>query len=125
MPTWKWERRWPIAFAQLADYMAAPYIASGKLVRVLENEGTSGMGLYVYRLSVAPFREGFERYLMKCWSPLDRCQLCADTSQDAVGTHLGKRGTEPRRLTLRLNDEPTVLPRVQIGRPCNSMPAND
>ncbi|MBN0141028.1 LysR family transcriptional regulator, partial [Pseudomonas aeruginosa] len=25
-----------IAFAQLADYMAAPYIASGKLVRVLE-----------------------------------------------------------------------------------------
>jgi DNA-binding transcriptional LysR family regulator len=81
-----------IAFAQLADYMAAPYIASGKLVRVLENEEPPAWGCTSIGLSVAPFREGFERYLMKCWSPLDRCQLCADTSQDAVGHTPWKAG---------------------------------
>ncbi|MDX8041078.1 LysR family transcriptional regulator [Pseudomonas aeruginosa] len=40
-----------IAFAQLADYMAAPYIASGKLVRVLENEEPPAWG--VVRLSAS------------------------------------------------------------------------
>ena len=43
-----------IAFAQLADYMAAPYIASGKLVRVLENEEPPAWGLYVYRPQRGP-----------------------------------------------------------------------
>ncbi|HAI9592547.1 TPA: LysR family transcriptional regulator [Pseudomonas aeruginosa] len=43
-----------IAFAQLADYMAAPYIANGKLVRVLENEEPPAWGLYVYRPQRGP-----------------------------------------------------------------------
>ena len=43
-----------IAFAQLADYMAAPYIASGKLVQVLENEEPPAWGLYVYRPQRGP-----------------------------------------------------------------------
>ncbi len=43
-----------IAFAQLADYMAAPYIASGKLVRVLQNEEPPAWGLYVYRPQRGP-----------------------------------------------------------------------
>ena len=43
-----------IAFAQLADYMAAPYIASGKLVRVLQKEEPPAWGLYVYRPQRAP-----------------------------------------------------------------------
>lgn len=43
-----------IAFAQLADYMAAPYIASGKLVRVLETEEPPAWGLYVYRPQRGP-----------------------------------------------------------------------
>ncbi len=43
-----------IAFAQLADYMAAPYIASGKLVQVLENEEPPTWGLYVYRPQRGP-----------------------------------------------------------------------
>lgn len=43
-----------IAFAQLADYMAAPYIASGKLVRVLENDEPPAWGLYVYRPQRGP-----------------------------------------------------------------------
>ena len=43
-----------IAFAQLADYMAAPYIASGKLVQVLEQEGPPAWGLYVYRPQRGP-----------------------------------------------------------------------
>ena len=43
-----------IAFAQLADYMAAPYIASGKLVRVLESEEPPAWGLYVYRPQRGP-----------------------------------------------------------------------
>lgn len=43
-----------IAFAQLADYMAAPYIASGKLVRVLQNQEPPAWGLYVYRPQRGP-----------------------------------------------------------------------
>ncbi len=43
-----------IAFAQLADYMAAPYIASGKLVRVLQHEEPAAWGLYVYRPQRGP-----------------------------------------------------------------------
>ncbi|HET8748794.1 MAG TPA: LysR family transcriptional regulator [Ramlibacter sp.] len=43
-----------IAFAQLADYMAAPYIASGKLVQVLQNEEPPAWGLYVYRPQRGP-----------------------------------------------------------------------
>ena len=43
-----------IAFAQLAYYMAAPYIASGKLVQVLEQEGPPAWGLYVYRPQRGP-----------------------------------------------------------------------
>ena len=43
-----------IAFAQLADYMAAPYIASGKLVRVLKHEEPPAWGLYVYRPQRGP-----------------------------------------------------------------------
>lgn len=43
-----------IAFAQLAEYMAAPYIASGKLVRVLQNEEPPAWGLYVYRPQRGP-----------------------------------------------------------------------
>lgn len=43
-----------IAFAQLADYMATPYIASGKLVRVLSQEEPSAWGLYVYRPQRGP-----------------------------------------------------------------------
>lgn len=46
-----------IAFAQLADYMAAPYIASGKLVQVLENEEPPAWGLYVYRPQRGPIPE--------------------------------------------------------------------
>jgi len=43
-----------IAFAQLADYMAAPYIASGELVRVLVEEEPAAWGLYVYRPQRGP-----------------------------------------------------------------------
>ena len=43
-----------IAFAQLPDYVVAPYIASGKLVRVLEKEESSAWGLYVYRPQRGP-----------------------------------------------------------------------
>lgn len=43
-----------LAFAQLADYMAAPHIASGKLVRVLEREEPPPWGLYVYRPQRGP-----------------------------------------------------------------------
>lgn len=43
-----------LAFAQLADYMAAPHIASGKLVRVLECEEPPPWGLYVYRPQRGP-----------------------------------------------------------------------
>ncbi|WP_329743358.1 LysR family transcriptional regulator [Dyella sp. A6] len=43
-----------IAFGQLADYMAAPHIASGKLVRVLQNETPPAWGLYVYRPQRTP-----------------------------------------------------------------------
>ena len=43
-----------LAFAQLADYMAAPYIASGKLVRVLHNQEPPAWGLYVYRPQRGP-----------------------------------------------------------------------
>ena len=54
-------------------------------------------------LSVVQFREGFELYLMKCWSPLDRCQLCADTSQDGVGNTPWKAG--PRAVSGRARPE--------------------
>ena len=43
-----------IAFAQLADYMAAPFIANGKLVRVLQNQEPPAWGLYVYRPQRGP-----------------------------------------------------------------------
>ena len=43
-----------VAFAQLADYMAAPYIASGKLVQVLQDEEPPAWGLYVYRPQRGP-----------------------------------------------------------------------
>ena len=43
-----------IAFAQLADYMAAPYIASGQLVQVLQDEEPPAWGLYVYRPQRGP-----------------------------------------------------------------------
>jgi len=43
-----------LAFAQLADYMAAPYVARGKLVRVLEREEPPPWGLYVYRPQRGP-----------------------------------------------------------------------
>jgi DNA-binding transcriptional LysR family regulator len=43
-----------IAFAQLTDYMAAPHIASGKLVQVLKNEEAPAWGLYVYRPQRGP-----------------------------------------------------------------------
>ncbi|QEM83005.1 LysR family transcriptional regulator [Halomonas binhaiensis] len=43
-----------IAFAQLADYMARPYIASGKLVKVLEDQAPPAWGLYVYRPQRGP-----------------------------------------------------------------------
>eukprot|EP01133_Synstelium_polycarpum_P015667 gene15667-18614_t len=43
-----------IGFAQLADYMAAPYIASGELVQVLDNEEPPAWGVYVYRPQRVP-----------------------------------------------------------------------
>jgi len=43
-----------VACAQLADYMAAPYIASGKLVQVLQDEEPPAWGLYVYRPQRGP-----------------------------------------------------------------------
>lgn len=43
-----------IAFAQLADYMAHPYIASGKLMKVLEDQAPPAWGLYVYRPQRGP-----------------------------------------------------------------------
>lgn len=43
-----------VAFAQLADYMAAPYIASGELVQVLQDEEPPAWGLYVYRPQRGP-----------------------------------------------------------------------
>ncbi|KRE97830.1 LysR family transcriptional regulator [Frateuria sp. Soil773] len=43
-----------LAFAQLADYMAAPHIASGKLVRVLQEQEPPAWGLYVYRPQRGP-----------------------------------------------------------------------
>lgn len=43
-----------LGFAQLADYMAAPYIASGELVQVLENEEPPPWGLFVYRPQSGP-----------------------------------------------------------------------
>ena len=43
-----------IGFAQLADYMAAPHIASGKLVQVLSEEEPPAWGLYVYRPQRGP-----------------------------------------------------------------------
>lgn len=43
-----------VAFAQLADYMAAPYIASGELVQVLQDEEPAAWGLYVYRPQRGP-----------------------------------------------------------------------
>lgn len=43
-----------VAFAQLADYMAAPHIASGRLVRVLQEEEPAAWGLYVYRPQRGP-----------------------------------------------------------------------
>src|SRR3546814_15156378 len=38
-----------ISFAQLADYMAAPYIANGKLVREMGNQETTDRGVQVLR----------------------------------------------------------------------------
>jgi len=43
-----------IAFGQLADYMAAPFIARGELVRVLTDEEPEPWGLYVYRPQRGP-----------------------------------------------------------------------
>ncbi|MFO3723367.1 LysR family transcriptional regulator [Pseudomonas sp. HLMP] len=43
-----------VGFAQLADYMVAPHIASGKLVQVLPHEEPAAWGLYVYRPQRGP-----------------------------------------------------------------------
>jgi DNA-binding transcriptional LysR family regulator len=43
-----------LAFGQLADFMAAPYIACGELVRVLREEEPEPWGLYVYRPQRGP-----------------------------------------------------------------------
>ena len=43
-----------IAFAQLADYMAAPHIANGNLVQVLKHEEPAAWGLFVYRPQRGP-----------------------------------------------------------------------
>lgn len=43
-----------LGFAQLADYMAAPYIASGELVQALQNQEPAAWGLYVYRPQRGP-----------------------------------------------------------------------
>jgi len=43
-----------VGFAQLADYMVAPHIASGKLVQVLAQEEPTPWGLYVYRPQRGP-----------------------------------------------------------------------
>lgn len=43
-----------LGFAQLADYMAGPYIKSGKLVQVLNEEEPSAWGLFVYRPQRGP-----------------------------------------------------------------------
>jgi len=43
-----------IAFGQIADYMAAPHIARGELVRVLREEEPEPWGLYVYRPQRGP-----------------------------------------------------------------------
>src|SRR5690606_14148499 len=43
-----------VSFAQLADYMVAPHIASGKLVQVLPHEEPAAWGLYVYRPQRGP-----------------------------------------------------------------------
>jgi DNA-binding transcriptional LysR family regulator len=43
-----------LAFGQLADYMAVPYIAEGRLVRVLRDVEPAAWGLYVYRPQRGP-----------------------------------------------------------------------
>ncbi|MDR0209343.1 MAG: LysR family transcriptional regulator [Pseudomonas putida] len=43
-----------VGFAQLADYMVAPHIASGKLVQVMPEAEPTPWGLYVYRPQRGP-----------------------------------------------------------------------
>jgi DNA-binding transcriptional LysR family regulator len=43
-----------LAYGQIPDYLAAPYLQSGKLVEVLSDEAPEPWGLYVYRAQRTP-----------------------------------------------------------------------
>lgn len=66
-----------IAFAQLADYMAAPYIASGKLVQVLQNEEPPAWGLYVYRPQRGPVPARVRAVFDELYTALGSLPRCA------------------------------------------------
>ncbi len=67
MPTWKWERRWPGSRSRnWRTTWPPPTLPAGSSCECWRTKNLRRGGCTSIGLSVAPFREGFERYLMKC-----------------------------------------------------------
>src|SRR3546814_20298484 len=95
----KWGQRWPESPSRnWRTTWLPPTLPTGSWCECWRTKNLRHGGCTSIGLSVAPFQDGFERYLMKCCSPWDRCQICPDSSPDAVGHTPWKARSEERRV---------------------------